>query len=167
MEYHRIPQHVTGYEGRIIGKFTARQFIYLAIGGVIVFILAGLPINGIYKILMGSVVAGISILLSLVTYEGRNTDIWLVNYLRAVFHPTQRIWTKHEFPPAFLLPGYHPPKTKKTMPTRDRAEVEGLFRRLGKEEGAPTDLTNEEQAALRRISKLQTKQLDTPSPMTN
>lgn len=157
MQYHRIPQNVTTYEGRIVGKFTARQFIYLAVGAIVDFILLGLtPVPASYRIIVGIIASGIAVILALVTYEGRSTDTWIIVFLRAVLQPTQRIWLKHETPPEFLLPEYHPPKPKVTQRVRDVAELEGFLRRRAQVVGEETEeLTDQERAALQRIAKLQ------------
>lgn len=155
MQYHRIPQNVTTYEGRIVGKFTARQFIYLAIGAIIDFILLGLtPVPASYRIVVGVIVSGIAAIFALVTYDGRSTDTWIVTFLRAVLRPTQRIWVKHETPPEFLMPGYHPPKPESGDRVRDPAELEGFLRRRAQtSEGDEFD--SQERAALQRIAEIQ------------
>lgn len=155
MQYHRIPQHVTGYEGRIVGKFTARQFTYLAVGGIIIFITAGLPIPTSYKFIVGILTASITATFALVTYEGRSTDTWIINFVRAVMRPTQRVWVKHEIPPEFLLPGYHVKRPAHGPKRKTQAELEGYLRRWGSQRPRESDLTNQEQAALQRIAQLQ------------
>lgn len=157
MQFHRIPQNVTRYEGRIVGKFTARQFTYLAIGGVIIFILLGLPIPSTYKVVIGAIDVAIAAILALVTYEGRSTDTWIVAFLKAVLHPTQRTWQKHEAAPEFLLPGYHLPEKNLGPKARDPAELEGFLRRLGGERTARSDFSEQEQATLQRIAELQSE----------
>lgn len=156
MQYHRIPQNVTTYEGRIVGKFTARQFIYLAIGAIVDFILLGLtPVPASYRIMIGIIVSGVAVIFALVTYDGRSTDTWIVTFLRAVLHPTQRIWVKHETPPEYLLPGYHPPKPESGALSRDPAELEGFLRRRAQVSSETDEFSSQERATLQRIAEIQ------------
>lgn len=150
MQYHQIPQHVTGYEGRIIGKFTARQFTYLAMGAIVIFILAGSPIPKEYKFLLGFFVAAVSAGFALINYEGRSTDIWIAHFLRAVFSPTQRIWTKEEIPPRYLLPSYKVLVHRKETKKKTGEELEHFLEFWG---GAQREsgLTVEEEQFLRKL----------------
>lgn len=154
MQYHRIPQHVTGWEGRIIGHFTAHQFIYLAIGGMIIFILFTNPfLPNFYKV-GGIVITGLlTVLFAIVNYEGRSTDTWILSYLRAILQPTQRIWLKlQEEPPAFLLPSYAVPHKREGPKKKSSQELEDFLRVWGRQEKL-TDLTEEEKKFLEKLKK--------------
>lgn len=150
MQYHQIPQHVTGYEGRIIGKFTARQFTYLAIGGIFIFILAGSPIPSQYKFVFGFLVASISAAFALINYEGRSTDVWIVHLLRAIFSPTQRIWYKEETPPEYLLPSYKVPIHRRGPKKKTGEELERFLQFWGGGE-RESELTVEEEKFLKKL----------------
>lgn len=147
---HKIPQNVTQYEGRIIGSFTAKQFIFLAIGAIAAFLLFNSPLPNLWKIIAIVVVLFISVLLSIVRVQGRTTDEWIAHFLRAVKYPTQRVWRKDEVPPAFLLPGYHLAHKGTKERTLARPELE-KFIQLWKPINAAADLTPEEKTALERI----------------
>lgn len=150
MQFHKIPQHVTGYEGRIIGKFTARQFTYLAIGGIIIFIVVSAPIPTNLKFILGAIDVAFTALMALVNYEGRNTDTWIVNFLKAVLSPTQRIWLKKEPVPEYLLPSYQVPTRRKGRKKKTSQELERFLKFWGGAE-KPTDLTPQEQEFLAKL----------------
>lgn len=150
MQYHRIPQHVTGYEGRIIGKFTARQFTYLAIGGVILFIVVSAPINSQYKFILGVIDLGFSVLMALVNYEGRSSDVWIVHFLKAVLSPTQRIWFKKAVVPEYLLPSYQVPVKYSGPKRRSKKEIDQFLKFWGGAE-KKSDLSAEEKKFLKKL----------------
>lgn len=159
MEPHRIPQQVLGYQGRIVGRFTAKQFIVLAIGGIIIFILfTSLPLGASLFFLAG-IVAGLSALFALSDIEGQTLDIWLLNFLKVAGGPTLMVWKKEGVIPSFLLPSYRPkPKPSLERKPQTREEVESLIEFLRKEE-KPSDLTPAEEEFLQRLD------FSTPLPM--
>lgn len=154
MQYHKIPQNVTGYQGHIIGKFTAHQFIYLAVGGIIIFLVFTAPaLPRQYKVIFIAATGLLTALFSLVNYEGRSTDAWILTFIRAVATPTQRIWLKKGRILAYLLPGTgtkHLPATTVTKP-----HGEAIYAALKKEDQTKKgDLTEEETAFLERLEGL-------------
>ena len=94
MENHPIPQDITGFQFKLIGDMTVKQFAYLAIGVVIGWIVFVLPLFTIIKIPF----AGISILLGVgfafFPIEGRPMDLMISNFVKAIFSPTQFIYQK-------------------------------------------------------------------------
>lgn len=152
MQYHRIPQNVTTYEGRIVGKFTMRQFVYLAIGFILLFILTTSPLPHQYKLLFGGVVVFFTMIFTIVNYEGRNTDTWLLNYFKAVFSATQRIWHKLEALPVYLLPSYQLPQ-RLEIPLKEQSELEAFLQDWGRAREV-SDLTDEERAFLENLKKI-------------
>ena len=158
---HKIPQNVTQYESRIVGNFTPRQFIYLAIGGAIIMLSFMLPLPGLIRIIILIVVAPISLLFALASFDGRRTDVWLLNTIQAVFKPTQRVWQKDTVPPEFLLPSYIVPKKRvKNLPKKS-GDLE-QFLDFWRTQEAQKDYSEEEVEFLERISKL-TKAINAPT----
>jgi len=94
MENHPIPQDITGFQFKLIGDMTVKQFAYLATGVVIGWIIFILPLITIIKIPL----AGISILLGVgfafFPIEGRPMDLMISNFVKALFSPTQFIYQK-------------------------------------------------------------------------
>lgn len=150
---HKIPQNVTQYESRIIGNFTPRQFIYLAIGGLIIMLFFMLPFPPIIGVIVAIVVIPVTLLLALISFDGRRSDVWIINFLNAIADPTQRVWKKDEVPPQVLLPSYVVPHhtTQKQQKTgADLEEFLGFWR--AKE--VQKDYSPEEQAFLNRIAMM-------------
>ena len=94
MENHPIPQDITGFQFKLIGDMTVKQFAYLAAGVVIGWITFILPLATIVKIPL----AGISILLGIgfafFPIEGRPMDLMISNFVKALFSPTQFVYQK-------------------------------------------------------------------------
>ena len=94
MENHPIPQDITGFQFKLIGDMTVKQFAYLAVGVVIAWIIFVLPLVPIVKLPL----AGISVLLgagfAFLPIEGRPMDLMIANFFKAVFDPTQFVYQK-------------------------------------------------------------------------
>jgi len=103
-ELHKIPQNVTTYQGRIIGKFTAKQFIFLAIGAIVSFLIFNTDLPLQVKIPVAFVSLGVSVLFAVVNYEGRSTDMWIQGFLGAVYATTQMVWKKEDKTPRTCCP---------------------------------------------------------------
>lgn len=150
MDYHKIPQNVSTFEGRIVGKFTARQFTYLAIGGIIIFILFSTPINAIYRIILISITLLWSVFFALISFEGRGTDLWIALFSKAIFYPTLRIWKKSEEPPAFLLPTFKIEHKVKGVLPKPKEELKKFIASQKMAESL-SNLTDEEKLFLAKI----------------
>lgn len=95
MDNHPIPQDITGFKFKLIGKMTIRQFIYVAIGGVIawvVFFIIEPPT--LIKWPIAIISLGVSAFIAFVPIDGRPMDTMLKNFLTAILSPTQYIYQK-------------------------------------------------------------------------
>lgn len=94
MDNHPIPQDVTGFQFKLIGNLTVKQFAYLATGVVLAGILWQLPINVLIKFpfCAFSVILGLG--LAYFPISGRPMDLMIGNYIKALFRPTQFIYEK-------------------------------------------------------------------------
>lgn len=155
-EYHKIPQNVTTYQGRIIGKFTAKQFIFLAVGAIITFLVFNteLPVN--IKVPVGLFSLGISIVFAIVNYDGRSTDMWIQSFFAAIYATTQMIWKKTAPPPEYLMPGYHPHLQERGPQKRSHDELERYLSMRG-DQALRSDLSREEREVITRIRDISSK----------
>lgn len=94
MDNHPIPQDITGFEFKLIGDMTIKQFAYVASGVVIAFILFSSPLISIIKIPLALLSVGIGAAFAFLPIEGRPMDLMLRNFFKAVFSPTQYIYRK-------------------------------------------------------------------------
>lgn len=118
MENHPIPQDITGFKFKIIGKMTIKQFIYLGAGVGIAWLfiwIAPLPVYVSWPIAAVSATLGISF--AFLPIAGRPLDVMLGNFFSALTSPTKFIYKKEGVSltggasegSAIILPG---PKTQ-------------------------------------------------------
>lgn len=156
-QYHKIPQNVTTYQGRIIGKFTAKQFIFLAVGGIIAFLVFNTELPGNIKIPTSIVSIGSSLIFAVLNYEGRSADMWIQSFINAVYATTQMRWKKRIKPIAFTMPGYHPHRQASGPRKRTTSELNRYLDLRGRA-NPKSDLSKEEQTIVDRIRKINTDQ---------
>lgn len=94
MENHPIPQDITGFQFKLIGDMTVKQFAYLGAGVVVGWILFILPIAVFIKLPLAglSIFAGVGF--AFLPIEGRPMDLMISNFAKAIFSPTQFIYQK-------------------------------------------------------------------------
>lgn len=94
MDNHPIPQDVTGFQFKLIGNMTVKQFAYLATGVVFAWILWQLPINFLVKFPVCAFFALLGTGLAYFPISGRPMDLMIGNYIKALFRPTQFVYEK-------------------------------------------------------------------------
>ncbi|NBO21793.1 hypothetical protein EBU94_00410 [bacterium] len=91
---HPIPQNFMDVEFKIVGDFTVRQFIYLCATGLPCYFIYQAPLQGFLKTI-GVLFFGIlGIILVFVPIDDRTADVWIVNFFRAVYGDSRRVWRK-------------------------------------------------------------------------
>lgn len=94
MDNHPIPQDVTGFQFKLIGNMSVKQFAYLATGLALAGILLKLPINILIKFPFSLFFAILGIGLAYFPVSGRPMDLMIGNYIKALFRPTQFVYEK-------------------------------------------------------------------------
>lgn len=98
MENHPIPQDVTGFQFKLIGNMTLKQFAYVATGVILAVILYYMPLNAVIgtfiKIIFIPLFGGSGFLIAFLPIEGRPVDIMAANFLKALFSPNQFVYHK-------------------------------------------------------------------------
>lgn len=94
MENHPIPQDITGFQFKLIGDMSIKQFAYLAAGAILAWLSFVLPIFIFIKIPLILTFAGLGVGAAFVPIEGRPFDVMIGNYFKALFSPTQYIYQK-------------------------------------------------------------------------
>lgn len=89
-------------EFKLIGDLTMRQFAYLFLFGILGY-LAYLLVIGLFKWPTVVLLVMLGLGLAFVPIEERGLDEWIVNFIRAIRFPTQRVWKKEpQLPTAFV-----------------------------------------------------------------
>lgn len=98
MDQHPIPQDVTGFQFKLIGTMTVKQFGYVAVGAVLAVILYYLPINNAFGILLKvfliPLLGGGGVVVAFVPIDGRPIDVMTTNFVKALFSPNQYIYKR-------------------------------------------------------------------------
>ena len=94
MENHPIPQDVTGFQFRLIGSMTVKQFGYLSAGVIAAVIVFYMPVFILLKLIFVPLFAATGFSLAFVPLEGRPLDAMLGYYLKALLSPNQFVFQK-------------------------------------------------------------------------
>lgn len=95
MDNHPIPQDVTGFQFRLIGDMTVKQFAYIASGAVLAWMFyVILPLPGLIKIPFAAIVGIVGVALAFLPIEGRPMDVMMSNFLKSLFSPNQYVFRK-------------------------------------------------------------------------
>lgn len=93
---HPIPQNVTSFQFKLVGDMTLKQFGYLAAGSgtaylIFVFFAYDYPLVA-WPIIIIFAILGVSF--AFLGVASRPLDHWLVAFLKAIYSPTYRVWSK-------------------------------------------------------------------------
>lgn len=90
---HAVPQNIMDVDFKIIGDLTLREFIYLLVFFGLAY-WAFMTINFVIKwpIILFFVLTGV--IFARGRFGERGVDEWVVNFFRAIYNPTQKIWKK-------------------------------------------------------------------------
>lgn len=94
MENHPIPQDITGFQFKLIGDMTVKQFAYIAVGVLFGWLFFIAPLSDFIKIPIAISFIAFGLALAFVPVQGRPLDTMIANFFKAVFSPTQYIYQK-------------------------------------------------------------------------
>jgi len=81
MENHPIPQDITGFQFKLIGNMTVRQFAYLATGVILAWISYALPLSLLIKLPFALVFGLSGVAFAFLPIEGRPMDTMISNFI--------------------------------------------------------------------------------------
>lgn len=105
MQQHSVPQNITGFEFKLVGFLTLKQFGYLAIAGVISFIFF-VATTSFLKWLFIVPIASLALALAFLPVGGITFDKWIILFLRTLTNPSKRVWRKEPAEISFLAPQF-------------------------------------------------------------
>jgi len=105
MQQHPVPQNITGFEFKLVGFLTLKQFLYLAGAGIVSFIIF-VSTGSILKWLFITPIVLLGLALAFVPILGMPFDRWVVAFIRAIGSPARRIWYKEPKIISFLAPEF-------------------------------------------------------------
>lgn len=141
MQQHPVPQNITGFEFKLVGFLTIKQFGYLAAAGFFSFIFFIAPMPGFVKLILITPFALLGLALAFVPVNGLSFDKWLVVFFRSVYSPSRRVWRKEAKEISFLSPTFsaylkRPPSPQK-IASPDRSRLDSYISKLRRERGKP------------------------------
>lgn len=104
MENHPIPQDITGFQFKIIGNMTIRQFAYLCTGSILAWIFFSLPIFFVIKFFFVAFFFLLGVSLAFIPVSGRPLDAMISRFIKALFVPNQYVYQNTSGGPIQTLP---------------------------------------------------------------
>ena len=173
MENHPIPQDVTGFQFKLIGDMTVKQFAYLAVGTIAGWIVFSLPISYFFSLPVAAICAILGISLAFIPIAGRPIDVMLLNFVKSLFTPTQYVYrrsdtTNYSFSKSQAFPQV--PSTKQLPHVASQtqiyeAKISAIFNKssqppdeLAKDKQKSQDLQKKEQALEEKLKEAEEKE---------
>ncbi len=99
MEQHPIPQDVTGFQFKLIGAMTVKQFGFVAVGAILAVVSWYVPAQGFFWNFLAKgifmPIFGLSgVIIAFVPIEGRPVDVMAANFFHALTSPNQYVYKK-------------------------------------------------------------------------
>lgn len=105
MQQHPIPQNITGFEFKLVGFLTLKQFGYLATAGVLSFIFF-LAIPGFLKWIFITPLVLLGLAFAFMPVNGVTFDKWLLLFIQIITAPSKRLWKKEAKQISILDPAF-------------------------------------------------------------
>ena len=132
MEGHPIPQDVTGFQFKLIGEMTVKQFAYLAAGSFMAWVFLSLPLFALIKFPLVALFFLLGFSLAFVPIEGRPMDVIFSYFLKALFTPNQYAYQKaggQLIPP---LPSVSPQQSSKNVVSLPKEKLQTFLKTFPK-----------------------------------
>src|SRR3989344_4871685 len=102
MEQHPLPQDIAAYKFRLVGSMTLKQFLELAGGVVIAWLIFSSGFNFLIKWTLAPAIAFFGFALAFIPFEDRPLDQWILNFFKAIYQPTQFVYHPEPKQPEFM-----------------------------------------------------------------
>lgn len=106
MQSHPVPQNITGFEFKLIGFLTIRQFGYLAAAAIFIFILYSSKLPFFIVFIFGAPVGLFAVALAFVTLNNMPFERWIAAFFHTVYSPNVRVWHREAKDIGFLEPQF-------------------------------------------------------------
>ncbi|OGY08113.1 MAG: hypothetical protein A2782_03810 [Candidatus Blackburnbacteria bacterium RIFCSPHIGHO2_01_FULL_43_15b] len=92
LEQHPVPQEISSYEFRLVGDMTLKQFLQLAGGVGIAFLIFVTPLPALIKWPIVALAAISGAALAFLPIEERPLSFWFFSFIKAIYSPTLYAW---------------------------------------------------------------------------
>lgn len=124
MEQHPIPQNISGFQFKLVGDMTIRQFLYLAGGIFLAYLSWQIDMPGVLKWIAATLCAGGGAAFAFMPIEERPLDRWVASFLKSIYSPTQFLWKKQAVAPAILTSSFTRTSQQPTPQTLKKEETQ-------------------------------------------
>lgn len=127
MEQHPVPQNITGFQFKLIGDMTIRQFLYLGGGILSAYVTLQFGLPSIIKWFIAANLTAAGFAFAFIPIEERPLDRWLTAFFKSIYSPTQFLWKKKVTPPEVLtmtVAVSQPPTPETLKKEQSAAQVE-------------------------------------------
>jgi hypothetical protein len=171
MENHPIPQDVTGFQFKLIGDMTIKQFAFVAAGAILAFVIFYLPIPFGVRLPLCVLFALSGAGLAFAPIEGRPADLMAGYFLKALLTPNQ--YAYHKLGGSIMLfsiqspqyqahPSTHARQTISEKEIAKNQQLQTYLQSVHQTTASPLD--QKEALYLQHILTPQTSQLTPPVP---
>lgn len=113
---HPVPQDVTGFQFKLVGDMTLKQFCYLGVGAFFAWLFWSFPtywfIKGPFSVF--SAIAGVAF--AFLPINDRPLEIWVKNFFASIYKPTYLIWKRDSEESLTASPLFSVPKSNSSSP---------------------------------------------------
>ncbi|MEK7160396.1 MAG: PrgI family protein [Patescibacteria group bacterium] len=95
MEQHSVPQNITGFQFKLVGDMTLKQFAEMAIGCLLGVFIFSLPLHDFLKYPLALSFGAAGFAFAFVPVNELPLDRWFIAFFRAIYSPTQFFWQKN------------------------------------------------------------------------
>ena len=106
MQQHPIPQNITGFEFKLIGFLTLRQFGYLGVAAIADFILYSAKLPFFVVLAIGGPVSLLALALAFLPVNDLPFERWLAAFIKTIYSPNTRVWHREPKIIGFLEPQF-------------------------------------------------------------
>lgn len=105
MKQHSVPENIMDVEFKLFGSLSAKQFGYIIAGGCVALFFFYI-FKALNSIFLGWIFGGLSVMLglslALIRINEQPFEVWLANFLTAMFSSQKRVWKKEKNVPEIL-----------------------------------------------------------------
>lgn len=128
----KVPQNID-LADRIVGPLTLVQFLYLLVGGIVIYVLFSVvaPINVGLFFTLSFPIALFSFGLAFLKIQDQPFGKFVMSFLTYLIRPKTRVWTKEGLPPEIIVADTKPKHKERVTPKAiKKSELEKLTQAL-------------------------------------
>lgn len=168
MEQHPVPQNITGFQFKLIGDMTIRQFLFLAGGILLGYLVYQIQLPSLFRWFLAFCFASLGFGFAFVPVEERPLDRWLLSFIQRVYSPTQFLWKKRALPLEILTnPVLTTTAFQTTLLKKDQTDAQiNEYLRTLPVNALTSEIDKKENNLLAQLGSLMVNPLAIPIPTT-